>query len=508
MRSAPGAGPPGVARAPGAALGLGAITAALASRAGKYTAFQRVNNITRGGKFRGLPILGTRRPSLARTTLPFPGYPLSHLESDELHSLLRSSGREDCDCGCPLKLFRWPPAMVTVMSTPIPASEGDGYAVLLAELKDRIRIARLRAAVSVNQELILLYWSIGRDILARQKAEGWGARVIDRLAADLQRDFPEMTGLSPRNLKYMRAFAEAFPDFEIVQQVVARLPWGHSVRLIEAVKDARERLWYARQAVEHGWSRNVLIHQIESGLHRRQGKALTNFSRTLPAPQSDLAQELVKDPYSFDFLALGPEMSERELERGLLEHLRALILELGKGFAFVGSQYHLEVGGQDYYLDLLFYHLRLRCFVIVELKIEEFKPEFAGKMNFYLSAVDDQLRHEADAPSIGIILCKSRNEVIVEYALRDLTKPMGIAEYRLSDMLPEPLRAELPTVAEFAREFTLLSLVTLRMEIECELQSLMEARGISTARPGITPVLNELEQTGLAPDIRIGFAIR
>jgi len=241
------------------------------------------------------------------------------------------------------------------MSHSVPALSGDGYAALLDELKERIRTARLRAAVSVNQELILLYWSIGNDILARQSAEGWGTRVIDRLAQDLRRDFPDMTGLSSRNLKYMRAFAEAYRDRVIVQQLVARLPWGHNIKLVEAIKDEDERLWYARQAVEHGWSRNVLAHQIDTGLFRRKGKALTNFARTLPAPQSDLAQELVKDPYSFDFLALGAEMSERELENGLIDHLRALVLELGKGFAFVGSQYHLEVGGQDYYLDLLFY---------------------------------------------------------------------------------------------------------------------------------------------------------
>ncbi len=357
------------------------------------------------------------------------------------------------------------------MTTPAFPPDGDDYASLLVELKERIRTARLKAAVAVNQELILLYWSIGRDILDRQSAAGWGARVIDRLAADLRRDFPEMTGLSPRNLKYMRAFADAFPDREIVQQVVARLPWGHVVKLVETIKDTVERLWYARQAVEHGWSRNVLVHQVETGLYSRQGKALTNFARTLPAPQSDLAQQLIKDPYSFGFLSLGPDISERELELGLLEHLRDLILELGKGFAFVGSQYHLEVGGQDYYLDLLFYHLRLRCFVIVELKIEDFKPEFAGKMNFYLSAADDQLRHENDGPSIGIILCKGKNEVIVEYALRDLAKPMGVAEYRLSAALPEVLKSELPTVAEFAREFPLMSLVKLRIEIEQELSA-------------------------------------
>jgi predicted nuclease of restriction endonuclease-like (RecB) superfamily len=213
-----------------------------------------------------------------------------------------------------------------------------------------------------------------------------------------------MTGLSARNLKYMRALAEAHPDRAFVQQVVARLPWGHVVRLLDTVKEGSRREWYARHAIEYGWSRNVLVHHIESNLYERQGKALTNFSRTLPAAQSELAQQLIKDPYSFDFLALGPDLLERDLERGLLEHLRSLILELGKGFAFVGSQYRLDVGGQDFYLDLLFYHLRLRCFVVIDLKIEEFKPEFAGKMNFYLSAVDEQLRHPDDRPSIGIIL--------------------------------------------------------------------------------------------------------
>jgi predicted nuclease of restriction endonuclease-like (RecB) superfamily len=296
----------------------------------------------------------------------------------------------------------------------------------------------------------------------------------------------------------MRAFAEAYPDQEIVQQVVARLPWGHNVRLVEAVKDPAERLWYARKAIEHGWSRNILVHQIESGLYHRQGKAITNFERTLPAPQSELARELVKDPYSFDFLALGPDMSERQLERSLLDHLRSLILELGKGFAFVGSQYPLQVGGQDYYLDLLFYHLRLRCFVVLELKIEEFKPEFAGKMNFYLSAVDDQLRHETDGPSIGIILCKGKNAVVVEYALRDSAKPMGVAEYRLSPSLPSQLQGNLPTAEELAREFPLMSAVKLRIEIERELRLLLQARGRSTGSIGIGPMLQEVEQHGIA----------
>src|SRR4051794_24459376 len=366
----------------------------------------------------------------------------------------------------------------------------------LRELQERIRGARLRAALAVNQELVTLYWAIGADILARQRSEGWGARVVDRLAEDLRRAFPEMTGLSARNLKYMRAFAEACPDPGFVQQVVARLPWGHNVRLLEAVKDPAEREWYARQAIENGWSRNVLAHQIAGGLYRRQGRALTNFARTLPAERSELAQQIVKDPYSFDFLSLGPDV----LKRGLVEHLRALVMELGKGFAFVGSQYQLEVGDQDYYLDLLFYHLRLRCFVVIELKMEEFKPEFAGKMNFYLSAVDDLLRHPDDGPSIGIILCQSRNEVVVEYALRDTSKPMGVARYRLSPALPDELRRELPTVEELAREFPLMSAVKLRVEIERALRDHFASRGVTLSRPvGVGRMLRELDRLGDAP---------
>nr|WP_129781509.1 PDDEXK nuclease domain-containing protein [Peristeroidobacter soli] len=329
----------------------------------------------------------------------------------------------------------------------------EGYSTLLTELKQRIRSARLRTVLAVNSELILLYWSIGRDIRARQSTEGWGAKVIMRLAADLRRAFPDMTGISARNLKYMRVFADAWPDRSIVQQVAAQLPWGHNIVLLQDVKSPAEREWYARQASQEGWSRSVLTHQIESNLFARQGRALTNFTRTLPAAQSDLAQQLIKDPYSFEFLSLGADLLERDLQRGLLNHLRSTILELGKGFAFVGSHYPLEVGDQDYFIDLLFYHLRLRCFVVIELKVEGFKPEFAGKMNFYLSAVDDLLRHPDDQPSIGIILCKGRNEIVVEYALRDSSKPMGVAQYRLSSALPEQLKSDLPTVEDLEREF-------------------------------------------------------
>ena len=358
-------------------------------------------------------------------------------------------------------------------NTPAPLP---GYEEFFAALKQRIRSAQVRAALSVNRELVLLYWSIGKDILERQDREGWGAKVIDRLARDLNRDFPDVTGFSARNLKYMRAFAETWPDKEFVQQVVAQLPWGHQLRILDMVKNGAEREWYVSQTIQNGWSRNVLVHQIESGLYQRQGCALTNFERTLPAPQSELAQQLLKDPYNFGFLSLGPEMLERDLERGLIEHLRDLILELGKGFAFVGSQYHLEVGGQDYYLDLLFYHLRLRCYVVIDLKIDDFKPEFAGKMNFYLSAVDDLLRHPDDGTSIGIILCKGRHKVIVEYALRDTSKPIGVAQYQLTQALPDQLKKELPTTEEFAKEFPLLSLIKLRIEIERKLFGLFREK--------------------------------
>lgn len=326
------------------------------------------------------------------------------------------------------------------------------YASLLHGLKRRIRAARLGAALSVNRELVMLYWSIGRDILTRQKQQGWGSKVIDRLAADLRKAFPEMTGFSPRNLKYMRTFAEAWPEEQFVQQAAAQIPWFHNCVLLDHVKRPQEREWYIHQTIEYGWSRNVLVHQIESGLYRRQGKALTNFAQALPAPQSELAQQIIKDPYNFDFLSLGKEAQEHELERGLIEHIRDFLLELGVGFAFVGSQYPLEVGGNEFRIDLLFYHLALRCYIVLDLKMEDFKPEFTGKMNFYLSAVDDLLRHPIDQPTIGIILCKSKNRTVAEYALRDLNKPVGVSQYSLTASLPKQLQGSLPSAEELATE--------------------------------------------------------
>lgn len=387
-----------------------------------------------------------------------------------------------------------------------------GYGPLLAELKLRVRGAQVKAALSVNAHLVWLYWQVGQRIAQQQAKEGWGAGVIPRLAADLHAEFPELKGFSERNIKRMLAFAREYPGLfpimppavaqlpgtefvpqpaallpetsdapivpqaaaqlgtvevlqqavakltldapiPIMQQLVAKLPWFHHVILLEKVKDRATRVWYMQRAIEHGWSRAVLTVQIETKAHRRMGKAQTNFAQTLPPPQSDLAQQVLKDPYTFDFLTLSAEARERELERGLTVHIQKFLVELGVGFAFVGRQVHLEVGGEDYYLDLLFYHLKLRCFVVLDLKMEAFKPEFAGKMNFYLTAVDEQMRHANDQPTIGLLLCKEKNRLTVEYALRDMKKPIGVAEWktRLVESLPKQLRGALPSVEDLER---------------------------------------------------------
>lgn len=340
-----------------------------------------------------------------------------------------------------------------VRAAPGPSGElPDEYATLLTELKEQIRSSQSRAALSVNRELVLLYWRIGGRILDRQEAEGWGAKVIDRLSADLRKAFPDMKGFSVRNLKYMRSFAGAYRRESIVQQVAALIPWFHNCILLDSVKDPEERLWYTEQTVANGWSRNVLVHQIETGLYERFGKAVTNFPETLQGVESGATGALLKDPYFFDFLSLGKQASERELEKGLVEHVRQFLLELGVGFAFVGSQVHLEVGGQDFYLDLLFYHYRLRRFIIVDLKATEFRPEYTGKMNFYLSAVDDLFRQEGDGSSVGVVLCKTRNRVVAEYALRDLGQPLGISTYVLGRALPDSVAGTLPTVEELETE--------------------------------------------------------
>lgn len=328
----------------------------------------------------------------------------------------------------------------------------EGYASWLTELKTRIHQAQQRAALAVNHELLQLYWQIGKDILERQAQQGWGAKVIEQLAQDLRQHFPEMKGFSPRNLKYMRAFAEAWPEAEFVQQPVAQLPWGHNLVLLTQLKDPQERLFYASKSAENNWSRNVLVMQIESRLHQRQGSAITNFEQRLPKAQSDLARESLKDPYRFDFLNLGQEAQERDIETALIQHVTDFLLELGAGFAFVGRQVPLEVGGDDFYLDLLFYHLKLRCYVVIELKAGDFKPEHLGQLGFYLTAVDRQIKTEHDQPTLGLLLCKSKNKIVAEYALSDKSQPMGIAEYKFQQALPETLETNLPSIEQIERE--------------------------------------------------------
>lgn len=326
------------------------------------------------------------------------------------------------------------------------------YATILEELKTKIRQAQYKAVISANKEMIFLYWDIGKTILIQQEKQGWGTKVIDRLAADLRHEFPEMKGFSARNLKYMRAFAEAYPDKQFVQQLAAQIPWFHNCVIMDKVRVPDQRGWYIRQTIENGWSRNILTLQIENELYRRQGKAISNFRKTLPSPQSDLAHQTLKDPYIFDFLTLDKETHERAVEKELVNHITKFLLELGSGFAFVGSQYHIEISKKDFYIDLLFYHLKLRCYIVIELKTGDFKPEYAGQLNFYLSAVDSRIKNKDDNPSIGITLCKNKDRIIAEYALRNMTKPMGVSEYKLSRVIPEKLRKALPTVEEIEQE--------------------------------------------------------
>lgn len=320
------------------------------------------------------------------------------------------------------------------------------YGPWLAELKAQIHAAQQQAARNVNRELVLLYWQIGRGILERQGREGWGSKVIERLAQDLRNAFPAMKGFSRANLLYMRAFAEAWPDQEIVQQAVGQLPWGHNLVLLSKLKTHDLRVAYAQRAIDQGWSRAVLVHHIERRSLHREGQAVSNFALRLPVPNSDLAQEALKDPYLFDFLGIGDEAHERAIEDALVQHITRFLLELGAGFAYVGRQVPLEVGGEDFFIDLLFYHLKLRCYVVIELKATAFKPEHAGKLSFYLSAVDAELKSEHDAPTIGMVLCKSKNKVVAEYALRNINQPIGVAEYQLTESLPAELQTSLPSI--------------------------------------------------------------
>ena len=331
-------------------------------------------------------------------------------------------------------------------------SSNSEYRSWLKGLKHKVQQTQLRAAVQVNSTLLSFYWELGEDIVRRQAEANWGDGFLKQLSKDLMAEFPDIKGFSERNLKYIRQWYLFYSGQQAIgQQVVAQLtqiPWGHNLRIISKCQNLAEALYYVRNTIEHGWSRNVLTHQIESGLWQREGKVQSNFSSTLPAVQSDLAQQTLKDPYVFDFLTLTHDYNERELEQGLIEHITQFLLELGAGFAYMGKQVHLQVGQRDFYIDLLFYHARLHCYVVIELKAGDFEPEHAGKLNFYIKAVDEQLRKEGDAPTIGILLCKNKDKLVAEYALSDIQKPIGVSEYQLTQSLPDNLKSQLPSIEE------------------------------------------------------------
>lgn len=324
------------------------------------------------------------------------------------------------------------------------------YLATIEQVKQEIKLAQYRAAMHVNADLVLLYHSIG-CVINEHKA--WGNKFIDNLASDIRMEFPNSKGYSVRNLKYMAKFALAYPDREFVQTVSAQIPWSHNTAILDKIKDPEQRVWYIKKTAENGWSHSVLIHQIESGLYQRQAVAekVSNFENRLPVPQSELAVQTMKDPYIFDFIPFREDMVERDIERALVQDVTKLLLELGTGFAFLGNQYHLNVGGDDFYIDLLFYNLNLRCYVVIELKTGEFRPEYAGQLNFYLSAVDGIIKTEQDNPSIGLLLCKSKNNLVAEYSLKDMSKPIGISEYRVTSDLPAELEKQLPSVEDIQR---------------------------------------------------------
>ena len=330
----------------------------------------------------------------------------------------------------------------------------DDYADWISSLKKRIAGARAKIVLSANEEQIQLYHEIGRDILERQNRQGWGARFIERISADLRDAFPEMKGFSASNLKYMRFFAQECPDIKIGQQPADQLPWFHIVTLITKITDSAVREWYAREAVKQVWSRDTLMMHIKNQLHLRQGAAVTNFNERLTPPQASMAVEILKDPYHFDFLGLGDEAHERDIENALIRHITRFLLELGAGFAFIGRQFRLEVEGDEFFIDLLFYHTRLKCYVVVELKSTAFKPEHAGQLNFYLATVDAQIKAPDDKPTIGLLLCKTKKRLVAEYALSGIDKPIGVAEYQLVRSLPEPLDTSLPSVEEIEAELS------------------------------------------------------
>lgn len=407
------------------------------------------------------------------------------------------------------------------------------YIITLNQLKEKIRQARTRASFIVNTELLRLYWDMGNTILSQQRQQGWGAKTIDILSKDLKAEFPDFKGLSVRNLTYMKNFAEAYPAFgqaavtpaqpldlhsleilqqaaaklenpspAIMQQLAAQIPWGHHLLILDKLKSDELRFFYMAKCIENGWSRNVLSAQIESELHKRSGKTISNFQHTLPATHSDLAQQTFKNPYVFDFLAMGEAIKERDLEQALIQHLKQFMLELGKGFAYVGNQKNLVVDGDDFFLDLLFYNYHLHCFVVFELKIGEFKPEFAGKLNFYTNTINAQLKGKDDTPTIGVLLCKTPNETVIKYSLQGIDTPIGVSDYTLANALPKQLNTEMPTVeeleAEIDREYEELK-TPARKRFESLKEKLAALKKEEIKLTATTPVLFEIFDKGLMP---------
>ncbi len=333
------------------------------------------------------------------------------------------------------------------------AIKADDYKAFIQDIKNRIQSAQIKAAVEVNHELLRLYWYLAERIVVKQKDSAWGDGFLLQMSRDLQVEFPDMKGFSLRNLKYMRQWFQFWSTGSAIgQQLVAQIPWGHNLVIISKAKGMDEALFYVQNTIHNNWSRAVLTQHLESGLHLRKGKAITNFQTTLPAPQSDLARQTIKDPYHFDFLTLREKHDEKELENALVTHVTRFLLELGAGFSYIGRQYKLEVAGDEFFIDLLFYHTRLHCYVVIELKAIKFKPEFAGKLNFYVSAVDVTLKSKQDNPTIGILICKSKNDTVVEYSLKDIHKPIGVSEYMITKHLPKEFRSSLPSIDEIEAE--------------------------------------------------------
>ncbi len=337
-------------------------------------------------------------------------------------------------------------------------TKNKNYSVWLKELKNKVRLVQIKAAVKVNSELLQFYWELGQDILDKQKNAKWGDGFLRQLSMDLSSEFPHIRGFSKRNLELIRKWYVFYNQKNLIaKQAVSQLvqiPWGHNIAITSKCKNLDEAFFYIRKTIQNNWSRSVLTHHIESNLFKREGKAITNFEATLPVPQSDLAKETLKDPYNFDFLTLTEKHNEKELENALISHVTKFLLELGAGFSYIGQQYRLEISGDEFYIDLLFYHVKLHCYVVVELKAVKFKPEFAGKLNFYVSAVDGILKSERDTSTIGILICKSKNDTVVEYALKDISKPIGVSEYIITKNLPDEFKSSLPSIEEIEAELS------------------------------------------------------